>query len=279
MTAAEAGALSPSDATDELYETGVHHLFESPILCFLKNVYGGLLFGFAGLFSLIIATGSHGLEDSNPVPFGTDLARVALTQRDRYTGYPMWLAMTALQRQGEPIYYIRCLLISWVGNLLGALSSSFFFSYLTNALAEEPYKSGVVMQVNSDIVESPWHVIFLKSIGCGYLVTLAMFFGTQNHDGISKALGLHIPFFMSITARLPHTVEYMYLSTIGMMLGAPLSVVGFLWKCMLPISLGNALGGAVFVGAFNWYVFMYAENKDKAKDQWANGVDDRELTA
>ena len=47
-----------------------------------------------------------------------------------------------------------------------------------------------------------------------------MFFGTQNQDGISKALGLHLPFFVSTTARFPHTVEYMYLTSIGMMLGA-----------------------------------------------------------
>lgn len=186
----------------------------------------------------------------------------------------MWLTITALQRRGKPIHYIRSLLVSWIGNLVGTLFSSAVFSYATNALTEDPYKSGVIEQVTSDIVESPWHVILVKSIGCGFLVTLAMFFGTQNQDGISKALGLHLPFFISTTARFPHTVEYMYLSTIGMMLGAPLSVGGFLWKCMLPITLGNALGGAVFVGAFNWYVFMHAEGNEKAKDRWADGMVD-----
>ena len=87
-----------------------------------------------------------------------------------------------------------------------------------------------------------------------------MFFGTQNQDGISKALGLHLPFFMSTTARYPHTVEYMYLTSIGMMLGAPLSVGGFLWKCMLPITLGNSVGAAVFVGLYNWWVYLYCED-------------------
>ena len=87
-----------------------------------------------------------------------------------------------------------------------------------------------------------------------------MFFGTQNNDRISKALGLHLPFFISTTARYPHTVEYMYLASIGMMLGAPLSVGAFLWKCMLPITLGNTIGGAVFVGAYSWWVYLYCED-------------------
>ena len=193
-----------------------------------------------------------------------------------------------------------------MGNLVGVLVSAFFFSYLTQSLHEEPFRSGPIKQVTHDIVEAAWHVILLKAIGCGFLVrrfvyastlfalgqpairgslpalshlfhsavdvallicwhqvTLAMFFGTQNHDGISKALGLHIPFFISTTVRYPHTVEYMYLASIGMMLGAPLSVGAFLWKCLLPITLGNSIGGAVFVGVYNWWVYLHCEDGER----------------
>ena len=57
-----------------------------------------------------------------------------------------------------------------MGNLLGTLVSAFFFSYLTTSLHEEPFRSGPIEQVTRDIVEAPWHVIFLKAIGCGFLV-------------------------------------------------------------------------------------------------------------
>lgn len=191
---------------------------------------------------------------------------------ERHTGYPMWLIMTALQRHGRPIQYIRALLSSWVGNLIGALFGSVMFSYLTQELAEEPYKSGLINQINRDVVSSQWHIIFLKAIACGHLVSLAVFFGTQNHDGVSKAIGFHLPFFISITARFPHTVEYMYLAPTAMMLGAPLTVGGFLWKCMLPITLGNAIGGALFLGAYNWWVWMYCEDKGKAIDRWMDTI-------
>lgn len=94
-------------------------------------------------------------------------------------------------------------------------------------------------------------------------VTLAMLLGTQNHDGVSKALALHLPFLMATTARLPHTVKLMYLASVGMMEGAPLSFGGFLWKCMLPITLGNTVGGAVLVGAYNWWVYLHCEDGRK----------------
>ena len=76
-------------------------------------------------------------------------------------------------------------------------------------------------------------------------VTLAMFGSNQNHDGICKALGLHLPFFMSTTARF------------GMMLGAPVWIAGFLWKCMLAIIRGNPIRGAVLVRGYNWWFYFY----------------------
>lgn len=88
---------------------------------------------------------------------------------------------------------------------------------------------------------------------------MAMFLGTQNHDGISKALGLHLPFFLSVASRLPHTVEYMYIVSAAMMEGAPLSIGGYFGKCLAPISLGNTLGGAVFTGGYLWLVNIYSE--------------------
>ena len=66
MAKADSGALNPSDATDELYENGLHHLFQATHIISLKNIYGGLLLGLAGLFSLIASAGCPGLEESNP---------------------------------------------------------------------------------------------------------------------------------------------------------------------------------------------------------------------
>ena len=89
--------------------------------------------------------------------------------------------------------------------------------------------------------------------------------GTQNRDGVSKAIGLYLPFFISTTAEFPHTVEYTYLGLTGMFLGARLTVGMFFWKCLLPVILGNAVGGA-FVGAYNYWVFIKrADDKHESR--------------
>lgn len=93
-----------------------------------------------------------------------------LHPRPRFTGYPMWFTMTALQRKGHPLMYARGLVVSWIGNLIGALFVSGVLSYATGIFAEEPFRSGIVEELTKEIVDAAWHVIFLKAVGCGFLV-------------------------------------------------------------------------------------------------------------
>lgn len=178
--------------------------------------------------------------------------------------------MTALERKGKPLQYIRGAIASWTGNLLGSLLFAGLFTHLTDILSEEPFRSGTISMISEDIIESQWHIIFLRSILCGWLVTFSMMLGSQNQDGISKALALHLPFFISTAAKCPHTVEYMYLGSTAMFLGSPMSVAMFIWKCLIPVTLGNTIGGGIFTGAYSWWVHLYCDDKG-VKHGDANG--------
>lgn len=169
--------------------------------------------------------------------------------------------MTALERKGRPAQYVRGGIASWIGNLLGSLIFAGLFTRLTNVISDEPFKSGTIDLITKDIIEQKWHIIFLRSIMCGWLVTFSMILGQQNQDGISKALALHLPFLLSTTAKCPHTVEYMYLGSSAMFLGSPLSVGMFIGKCIVPITLGNTLGGSIFTGVYSWWVHLYCQDE------------------
>ncbi|KAI7334683.1 Formate/nitrite transporter [Hortaea werneckii] len=268
------GGLTPEDAAHETLEIGMHHLCETVELAFLKNIYGGLLLSAGGLLALVLATGFPDF-DSSPglsrllqgTAFPVGLIVVYFLGAELFTGYPMWLAMTALDRKGFAFEYFRSTLVALAGNFVGAVWWAGMQSYFTETLTEEPWRSRIIEQVDSDITDNKWHVIFLRALGCGFLVTIAMLLGTQNRDGISKALGLHLPFVVSTVAKFPHTVEYMYLGTTGMMLGARLTMGQFFWKCMLPIILGNSVGGA-FTGAYNYWVFIRrADDKERTNNR------------
>lgn len=275
------GALPPQKAAEDTLETGKHHLSEATQLTFLKNIYGGLLLSAGGLLSLTLETGTPSLAGSMPgisrllqgITFPIGLVLVYFAGGELFTGFPMWFTMTGLARVGHPGQYIRGIIVSWIGNLIGAVFFAAFFTYFTGSLSEEPFKSGVLSLVEKEIIEQEWHVIFVRSIFCGFMVTLSMLLGTQNHDGISKALALHWPFFIATTAKSPHTVEQMYVGAVGMMLGSPMSVDTYLGKCLAPTTLGNAVGGALFSGLYLWWVYIYCHDKgakSSPSDGWGS---------
>ena len=47
----------------------------------------------------------------------------------------------------------------------------------------------------------------------------------------------------------------MYLGCTGLLLGTRMTVGMFVWKCMIPVILGNTIGGA-FTGAYHWWVYV-----------------------
>lgn len=96
----------------------------------------------------------------------------------------MWWTMTALARRGNPIQYNLGTITSWVGNLVGAVFVAAVMSTFTGTLQQEPWRSGVISQVQEDIIDLPFYTILLRAIRCGWLVTLATFLETQNEDSI-----------------------------------------------------------------------------------------------
>ena len=52
-----------------------------------------------------------------------------------------------------------------------------------------------------------------------------------------------------------HVVANQFLIPIGMMFGADISIYHLFFKALVPATLGNIVGGGIFVGAVYWYVF------------------------
>lgn len=261
---ASSGSLPPNEAAISVLQDGLTHLSEPLIRTFIQNIYGALLLSSGGLFSILLGGGVKDLSPENAgierllhgVAFPFGLVLVYLVGAELFTGYPMWYVMAALERKGRPLQYISGAIVSWLGNLAGSLIFASLFTNATDVLEEGIWRDSIVEQIQQDIIDPAWYILFVRAIVCGWLVTMAMFLGTQQQDGISKLAFLHFPFMISATARFPHTVEYMYLSSVGMMLGAPLSIGGYFWKCLAPITLGNIVGGGFFTGAYLWVMYV-----------------------
>ena len=94
-------------------------------------------------------------------------------------------------------------------------------------------------------------MIFLRGIGCNWLVCLACYFGIQGRDLTSKIVGIWWPIFAFVSLGFDHVVANMTFIPMAIWVDAPTITAGlYIWKGIIPTLLGNIIGGALFVGRF-----------------------------
>lgn len=95
----------------------------------------------------------------------------------------------------------------------------------------DPYKSTVQAYVTKKQVTPKFHQIFLRGIGCNWMVCVACMFGMQGKDLSSKILGIWWPVFAFVTLGLDHVVANMFIIPLGIFLQTPDVTVGlYIWK-------------------------------------------------
>lgn len=96
---------------------------------------------------------------------------------------------------------------------------------------EDPYRANVIAFVTQAQIKPQWHQIFLRAIGCNWLVCLALYLGVQAKDLASKVVGMWFPIFCFVILGLDHVVANMFFIPLGIFLHTPgLNVKLYVWK-------------------------------------------------
>ncbi|KAL3493515.1 Formate/nitrite transporter [Aspergillus germanicus] len=188
-------------------------------------------------------------------PYG--LALIILTGADLCTGSFMFTTVPALQRQ---LPWYRMLLhwfVTFWGNLAGSLFVvAIIFGY-GEVFTADPFRSAVISFATKKQVTPDFHHIFLRGIGCNWLVCLACFLALQGRDMASKIIGIWLPIYAFVSLGFDHVVANMTFVPMAIWLEAPgISVGLYVWKGIIPTLLGNIVGGGLFVGTYYWYMYL-----------------------
>jgi formate/nitrite transporter FocA (FNT family) len=96
---------------------------------------------------------------------------------------------------------------------------------------KSPYREHAIDNAKQKQVDLQFHQIFIRGIGCNWLVCLSIYLGLQAKDVTSKAVGMWWPIFAFVTLGLEHVVANMFFIPIGLFLGTPGLTVGlYIWK-------------------------------------------------
>lgn len=261
---------TPAEIARNYIETGKKKVSLRGDKMFLLAFMAGMFIALAGSGASTASctfTGSAG-RLVNGCVFPAGLTLVLLAGSELFTGNCLILIPVL---EGE--VRVSAMLRSWVIVYLGNLAGSVFVAWAVAASHQLSLYDGALAgaAINTAVakVSMSFPDAFLKGVFCNLLVCLAVWLSFAAKDAAGKVIALFYPILLFVVCGFEHSVANMFYCPVGLfamgnpdylaMATADTSVLtwgNFFLKNLVPVTLGNIVGGAVLVGAVYWYVYL-----------------------
>lgn len=226
----------------------------------IGSFLAGAFIALGGLLSIVVGYGFPEISASNPglqrfmsgLVFPIGLMLVVILGVDLFTGNNALLVPPLIRKDLNVGTVLKNWTLVWIGNFAGALAFTYFLVYLPGITSSDIY-SEAVAKICTAKTSASFGVVFLKGIGANWCVCLAIWLALSGRRLGEKLLACEIPVLAFVALGYEHCVANMFFLPLAMMQGAELSVVDMLSINLIPATIGNIVGGAVFVGALLYY--------------------------
>ena len=239
------------------------------------SVLAGAFIALGGIFYTSVTVGAQPLSGSTlflgGVAFSLGLILVVLAGAELFTGNNL-LVIAAVSRKITLPQLLRAWAIVYTGNLLGATVTA-ALTYLSGQWRNHDYAFSTraltlaVHKVNLGASEA-----FFLGILANILVCLAVWLSMGGRSATDKILAIVFPVTAFVASGFEHSIANIYFLTMGLLLTYPPEVGTHLLRQqplnldnltpsglignLLPVTLGNMVGGALFVGLVYWFIYL-----------------------
>ncbi len=219
------------------------------------SVLAGCYIGLGGALSLVIGYGFPGLTAENPslqrllsgAMFPIGLILVVVLGAELFTGNNALLMPGFLKGKFGIGAVLKNWAIVYVGNFVGAAGFAWLMVYSAGLTTPEPWHSAIAGIAGAK-VSMPWITVFVKGIGANWCVCLAVWLAMSGHSLVEKMAGCWFPVMAFVALGYEHCIANMFFIPAGMLEGASVTCLQFVVDNLVPSTLGNIAGGALFVG-------------------------------
>jgi formate transporter len=252
-------AYPPAQVALLVEQVGVKKATLPAVPTLALGVLAGAFIAFGAMFSTLALTDSPlGFGPGRVLAglaFSLGLVLVVVGGAELFTGNNL-VVMAWADRKITTAQLARNWTLVYVANLVGALGTALMMLW-SGALG---LGGGAVAQTAIAIAEAKLALGFteavFRGILCNVLVCLAVWLSFAAHDVPGKVLAIIFPITAFVALGFEHSVANMYLIPIAMLAGANgVTVAGFVGN-LVPVTLGNIVGGGVFVALIYWLIYL-----------------------
>jgi formate/nitrite transporter len=270
--------LSPGQIARYSIQSGMGKVALSPLRQFVLAMAAGVFIAFASegsnmaAFNLFANPATYGLGKALAgAIFGTGLMLVVLAGGELFTGNTL-IITGVLAKKIKPTHMLKNWLIVYIGNLFGSLLIAYMMVHSGLFDSGANLLGGITIKIAAYKVGLPFMSAVYLGIMCNWLVCLAVWMSWGAKDMTGKIFAIFFPIWLFITSGFEHSVANMYYIPAGILAKANpawssasgvsaqglanLGWQSFFVNNLLPVTLGNVIGGAVFVGMSYWFVYL-----------------------
>ena len=220
------------------------------------GLLAGAFIGFGAALSTLVMTdpvlGFGAGRFLGGLAFSLGLILVVVAGAELFTGNAL-IVMAWAEREVTSGALARNWAVSLVANGLGAM-----------ALAFAVHHSGVLelggmRDTASRIAEAkaglPFKEAFVRGVLCNVLVCLAVWLSFACNSVTDKIMAVILPVAAFVALGFEHSIANFYLLPIGILSGARIGILDLLAN-LVPVTLGNIIGGAGGVAAIYWLIYV-----------------------
>ncbi len=229
---------------------------------FVSAILAGGYIAMGSFLALMIGGGMPEIAQTNPglqkLVFGgvfpLGLILVAISGADLFTGNTAYFVPSVLSRRMSANVPLKNWFFVYFGNFIGALVVAWLFAYYTGMLKDTPLLESTIA-VGMKKTSAPFLKALVKGIVCNWMVALAMWTAFASKDVISKVVGIWFPIMAFVAMGFEHCVANMFFIPTAIFYGADITWTQFIVSNLIPVTIGNIIGGALFVGTAYWYLY------------------------
>ncbi len=280
-------ALLPAEMARRAEYLGVRKSEMPFFVMFSLAILAGAFIGLGAMLATVVSAGGISVKDavgdvafSTALPYGVvriltglvfclGLILVVVGGAELFTGNNL-IVMAWASRKVSTAALLRNWVIVYLGNFLGSVVTAAF------VFLGKQYTFGInAVGLNAlTIANNKVHLGFLQAIAlgimCNALVCLAVWMSYSARSTMDKIAAIIFPITGFVAAGFEHSIANMYFIPLGLFIkdfdaafatATKLDLSGLTWGTflvnnLLPVTIGNIIGGAVLVAAVYWSVFL-----------------------
>jgi formate/nitrite transporter len=277
------GFKTPDQIATAAVNAGVVKANLTPDRMLAGGILGGAYIAFAGLLAVVVTAGMPVDVWGNlstlflGAVFATGLILVIIAGSELVTGNMALLPLALTSRRASPGRVVLSLVLVTAGNLAGSLLVAYLFAVKTGIIGSAHSAAGsagaltfakLVAVAKGKAVTETSVAIFLRAIGCNWLVCLAVWMAYAAEDIAGKILAIFFPIMAFVALGFDHVVANMFFLPAAMFAHAPGIGIGNVVRNLLLAFAGNLVGGGFFVACFYWFIYL----RGQARPTTAEGI-------